>query len=448
MRWVGGGVDTRNLELRRQGWYCVKDVPAKLAPIVGRKRLRRTLKTRDLGIARLRRPSVLAALEREIAVAAAQVDHTALLDHAFEIRDTLRDDPVVEVHDLGHGETEEWHASHFAEDYLDELTRTARKAGHPDPMMLRKVAAGDATPLAPMLEAWLVEADIEARSKGDHRRALGELIEWGRGEGLTPAAEAFDRRVAGRYVSSLVAGTLAKASVGKRLWSLSQMWAWLIAKGHVETQNPWKGHSVSQPGRSDRDKEPERPFTDAEVTKLLAGTSDKTLLDMMLIGALSGMRIEEIARLQVRDVDIASHVLTARADPKTTAARRPVPVHPDLQAMILERIKGQPPEAFVIAELGGAPKEGRARSMAISKRFGRYREEVGVAENRDGQRRSLVNYHSFRRWFITKAEQAGQQENIIKSVVGHKRAGVTLGTYSGGASLDQRRACVEAVRFP
>ncbi len=149
-----------------------------------------------------------------------------------------------------------------------------------------------------MLEAWLAEADIEARSKGDHRRALGELVEWGRGEGLTPAAEAFDRRVAGRYVSSLVAGKLAKASVGKRLWSLSQMWAWLIAKGHVETQNPWKGHSVTQPGRSDRDKEPERPFTDAEVTKLLAGTSDKTLRDMMLIGALSGMRIEEIARLR------------------------------------------------------------------------------------------------------------------------------------------------------
>jgi integrase len=103
---------------------------------------------------------------------------------------------------------------------------------------------------------------------------------------------------------------------------------------------------------------------------------------------------------------------------------------------------------FVIAELRDAPKEGRQRSMAFSKRFGRCRQEVGVHEKRNGQRRSLVNFHSFRRWFITKAEHAGQPENIIRSVVGHKRPGVIFGTYSGGASLAQRRACVQSIALP
>ncbi|HEY6732542.1 MAG TPA: hypothetical protein VI256_01895 [Roseiarcus sp.] len=40
-----------------------------------------------------------------------------------------------------------------------------------------------------------------------------------------------------------------------------------------------------------------------------------------------------------------------------------------------------------------------------------------------GRRRSLVNFHSFRRYFITKAEQADQMEHIIAVVVGHKRPG-------------------------
>ena len=49
---------------------------------------------------------------------------------------------------------------------------------------------------------------------------------------------------------------------------------------------------------------------------------------------------------------------------------------------------------------------------------------------------------------MTKAEQAGQPESLIRAVVGHKRDGVTLGTYSGGPSIEQRRAVVEAVRLP
>ena len=62
---------------------------------------------------------------------------------------------------------------------------------------------------------------------------------------------------------------------------------------------------------------------------LLTGTTDRTLLDIMGIAALSGMRIEETARVQVRDVDTACYVLTARAHPTTPAARRQVRIHPD-----------------------------------------------------------------------------------------------------------------------
>lgn len=80
----------------------------------------------------------------------------------------------------------------------------------------------------------------------------------------------------------------------------------------------------------------------------------------------------------------------------------------------------------------------------------RHRERLGVHEKPEGQRQSNIDFHSFRRWFITKAEQAGIPPNIISMVVGHAegRKGMTLGVYSGGPSLDQMRACVEAVRLP
>jgi hypothetical protein len=48
------------------------------------------------------------------------------------------------------------------------------------------------------------------------------------------------------------------------------------------------------------------------------------------------------------------------------------------------------------------------RAEPFIHRFGRYMRRLGLAEIRDGHRRSLVNFHSFRRWFATKVEQAGQ----------------------------------------
>ena len=89
-------------------------------------------------------------------------------------------------------------------------------------------------------------------------------------------------------------------------------------------------------------------------------------------------------------------------------------------------------------------------TRVFGKRFARYREALGVDDRRDGRRRSLVNFHSFRRWFVTEAEQAGQPESTIAAVVGHSegRRSITFGVYSGGPSEGQLRRCVEAVQLP
>jgi hypothetical protein len=49
---------------------------------------------------------------------------------------------------------------------------------------------------------------------------------------------------------------------------------------------------------------------------------------------------------------------------------------------------------------------------------------------------------------VTKAEQAGQPEHLIATVVGHKRPGITLGRYSSGPLLEQLRVVVESVKLP
>jgi integrase len=129
---------------------------------------------------------------------------------------------------------------------------------------------------------------------------------------------------------------------------------------------------------------------------------------------------------------------------------RGVPIHSALVDLVARRTKGKHGADDLFPEYP-VPKRStsqRERSFRASNEFTEYRRSVGVEEVVKGRRRSLVNFHSFRRYFITKAEQADQMEHIIAVVVGHKRTGMTLGRYSGGPLLEQARRCVEAVKLP
>src|SRR5690606_14623813 len=118
--------------------------------------------------------------------------------------------------------------------------------------------------------------------------------------------------------------------------------------------------------------------------------------------------------------------------------------------IVERRIAGKAQEDDLFPEWPPVRKKNsmRERSFKTSNHFTAYRRDVGVADLREGRRRSLVNFHSFRRWFITKAERAGQPESTIQAVVGQRRASIAFGVYSAGPSLEQLTACVEAVRLP
>jgi integrase len=305
-----------------------------------------------------------------------------------------------------------------------------------------RVATGKMTPLAAHLDAWLADALYEDRTQGDHRRAVDRFALWLISQSHPATLEAVSRRIAGDFVMrGLKGGGHAPKTVNKYISSLSSYWTWLERRGLTDG-NPWLRQGVPKKAAVAGRRTTERAFTDAEVVRLFSGTEDRHLLDVMSLLALSGMRIEELYQFTVGNVlpDGRFHIL----DSKTPAGIRLVPIHPDLVGIVARLSKGRSPDVFLIAE-GSASKE---RSMAMSKRLNRYRQTVGVHEKIDGQRRSLVNAHSFRRWFITKAERAGETENIIAAVVGHKRQGITFGVYSDGPSVEQHRNCVEVVRLP
>nr|WP_221930466.1 tyrosine-type recombinase/integrase [Paracoccus laeviglucosivorans] len=325
-------------------------------------------------------------------------------------------------------------------------------------------------PLDVHVDDYLKAAKIAPKTGNERRGLIGKLAAWAAAQKPPLMLNRLDRRHAGRYVSEMI-DPMHPATQGKHLTALRGYWKYLAARGHVSlpvgeprgTGWPWNDQMLERKaGRAERGaKETERPFTEEEVKKLLycpypSGMDpnhETQIQDILRISLLSGMRVAEIATLwveEVREVGGAGLVFDIQQG-KTDAAARPVPVHPDLMDIVKRRLK----------DSKGQPKDGKAwlfHELAIErdpgdtfgKRFRRYRTHLGVDDKRDGKRRSLVNFHSARRWFATTADRAGQPEPVIKDVIGHvpDKRNVTRAAYIARSSGEQMRACVEAVRLP
>jgi len=443
--------DTRWLERRRQGWYAVVYVPLRLHAKLGKK-LRRSLKTRELRVAQARRYEAIADFQARIAQAD-KGTHDPLLDEAFAWRGVKEMASRGErVNAMGDPDRED-HQEGLVDDLIGERVEEIRRAdGDAAAGAFAGIAAGIATPLLHHLGDWLREGGAKGpyqpRTKRQLEGDLKGLEGWMKGASLPPTVEAIDRRAAGRYVTEHLTRTgLDAKTVQRKVSACRSYWVWLGRKGHVpDDRNPWDRQAPAKAAANGRGGETERPFTDAELVALLNGPADPELADLMRVAALSGMRIEEIYRLQVRYC--AQGMFDIRVA-KTRAGVRKVPIHPDLAAIVARRVKGKEPTGYLFHE-PGALVEGRERSMAASKRFGHYRKRdgVGVDEQAEGKRRSLVNFHSFRRWFVTTAIRRGQPKHVVEQVTGHALNGMTLGVYFGGDDAARLRECVEAVRLP
>src|SRR5262249_37306900 len=115
---------------------------------------------------------------------------------------------------------------------------------------------------------------------------------------------------------------------------------------------------------------------------------------------------------------------------KTDAAARSIPVHPSVMNILARRLSERGPFLINGLEPGGPD---RKRSWYVSKAFGRFRAQVGIAGR-------LQDFHALRNTFIEAMEGAEVAESTVKLLVGHKRPSLTFGHYSKGERVALRRA--------
>jgi len=254
----------------------------------------------------------------------------------------------------------------------------------------------------------------------------------------------------------LAGSGLSSKSINKYVTGLSGYWKWLVTKGYVEA-NVW----TQQRAEKERPVEGNemRVFDDAEIERLFCGRPKRSFVyDAMVIAALTGARMGVIVDLTVADCQDGQIRFRAGKHEKHS---RLVPMHPDLRGVITNRVKGKGLNDDLFPEMPRlAPGDDpvKERGQRLTKSFGTYRMSVGVDDRRESDGKSRVNFHSFRRWFISRASAAinegatGFSPWTIAEVVAHSKGDMpldmTMGHYKAPDAMKARRACVEAVQLP
>jgi integrase len=443
-------VDNRYLHRRRRGWYIRVAVPPSLVPVVGQTHKVRSLKTRDVSVARERRWQALAAIKAELAEhrGGTEIGHwlPASFDPiqaALEHRDWLTS-ASDEPHDPNdpRSPSDRDIASSVIHDYAEEIEQ---KRGYETAKTYHRVATTTSPVLAEVGRRWLeeIQGSIAEQTLSHHRYALRLFQE---AFPKVVSVDQADRRLAGRFVSdTLLRSGKAQRTVNRIIASLAALWKWMIKRGLVES-NPWTGQGdYSRKKKAARAK---RPFNAEELQKLLEADPvavmgkryGAAIADLLRLGLMTGARLNEMCELRVEDVLVKDRAIRVR-EGKTESAKRIIPVHDAVWPLIERRLEeAQDGQLFPELKPGGPDKK---RSWYTSKRLTLYRRRV-LGDN------DTVDFHSLRRDFATYLERAqgvtlAVNPSVIAELMGHEKSTLALSAYSGGLRLEALRNAVSAL---
>ena len=184
---------------------------------------------------------------------------------------------------------------------------------------------------------------------------------------------------------------LSDATMNRHLQVLQELWLWSKKRGHCDGENPFEGFHKKL--RAGVNVKPYVAWEDDELRRLLCPPPKRSdLLEVIIVGMFTGMRLDEIASLtwsQVRqstDDGAIVHYFQVE-DAKTPAGNRKVPVHADL-AWLLARRRGAPSDRLwpTFNEEGRGKKAGND----AGREFSRFKTDRGFVDR-------TKTFHSFRK---------------------------------------------------
>lgn len=231
---------------------------------------------------------------------------------------------------------------------------------------------------------------------------------------------------------------LSDATMNRHSAALQQLWKWAEERGHCVGRNPFSGFRKRL--RQGVNVKGYLPWETQELRQLFEPLPKRSdLVEVMLVGMFTGMRLNEIASLtgaQVREEEGVSFIQVV--DAKTPAGNRQVPLHSRL-GWLKERAKKAGEGRIWPTFNPEGP--GKKAGADAGKEFSRLKQARGFYDRRKA-------FHSFRKNVTRIMERDRVPENEWAQVFGHEK-GFTYGRYNpDGITLPQKAAIIARISYP
>ncbi|MFH0959353.1 MAG: site-specific integrase [Pseudomonadota bacterium] len=245
--------------------------------------------------------------------------------------------------------------------------------------------------------------------------------------------------------------TLSLARVNRILNGILSFFTWCVKHHYIE-KSPCQGIRFSK-GNLQKAEKPRSPFTIEELKVLIRQPEfhDHELIErhpgrfwVPLIALFSGLRLNEICQLYVKDIKVIEGILAfdISADEsdkslKTVSSRRVIPVHPHLiergfEHYVQTMLSSGQQRLFPMFRKGIA-----GYSHSIQGWFTEVKQRLGMKKC----------FHELRHSFAFYLKQAGVDEVSISELLGHSNTSMTA-RYSHHLTIQRKLEIISKLQFP
>ena len=391
---------------KRQTYYARLKVPTRLQEKLGRTAFVKTLNTRDIREANIRKLTLIAQWKNIIKIA----DDGGLSSKLEKALAVVRSDPLERE---------------FQEDIISGFDREEAKTY----FQATKIAHGDDLLLAEHVEGHLRSLASTVALKGLHEKrvALTTLT-----SEYTMASEVTRHSV--RLLANKLLKDKARATVAKMVSSYRVFWKYLEQANGVDLGDPFRDILPKSGRKTKAAVAAERKaFLPVDILRLIRECPYTDLKHLITIGAYSGCRIEELCALKLTHVKDDRLVIE---NAKTAAGNREIPIHKDITQLVARLVDTSKDEYLLF---GLTFNKYGDRSNAIGKRFGRLKKSLGYDER--------YVFHSIRKTFTSRLEAADVPELLAARLLGHEVKTISYGLYSSGSTFPQLRDAINHVEY-
>lgn len=433
-----------HITLRGKTYFARLTVPQDVREDFGKSELWQSLKTSDVREAEFRAAQIVNTWKGQIAGYRNQDETVRRANEWKRILDEERRQDSTKLDQFRRGAGDIPLTSAFIDElelgrqqlvYSDEVERILHEHGPEAASKFDDIVNGKLMPTPTHFEPYKTSLKVIPRTlkqRDTHLKTLAQRF---------PSLPVKRSDVA-KWILDMEANGKAEMTIKGLIGTCRGYFDYLQRVGHIDPDlaNPFNDHKYTRRNKGDRSTK-RQAFEPDEVVRLIEAArnkpNDTNLLNAILIGAYTGMRREEIARLRVENVRERNGIKYFEIfEAKTGAGLRDVPVHSELLSVV-EQLIDASSDGYL---LPGEPiTTNGERGDAIGKRFKTLKENLGF------DRRYV--FHSIRKTVSTMFERSGVNHNQAAEIVGHEKTGMTYGLYSAGMDLKSKREIVEKLLF-